>query len=230
MMRCPSRSNARSAPRFRFPMCVHMTSDSGMASVAFGYSWASNIPIRNEIGYTSHDAGTVGFGGSSSVASDMVNFALQTFRWAICGSCLWRRRPLAPATPVHWTTQQRSFRIARRARMPSLSNIRPSRVLLSLAVSETSICFVDYRYRGNQDDSSYSSSLFPKPTDPCRQPDGKCGHGRLPVVHDTASAPAASAAPATASAAASSASAAPAASAARRRRPTSSSSTSISRT
>ena len=65
--------NAHSAP---FPSnVVRMSnSDSGIGILAFGYSWASGIRVENEIGYTSHDASTAGFGGSSSVTSDMLNF------------------------------------------------------------------------------------------------------------------------------------------------------------
>ncbi|MGZ5920446.1 MAG: outer membrane beta-barrel protein, partial [Rhizomicrobium sp.] len=65
--------NARSAP---FPSNVvrMSSSDSGIGVLSFGYSWMGGFRIENEIGYTSHDANTAGFGGSSSVTSDMVNF------------------------------------------------------------------------------------------------------------------------------------------------------------
>ncbi|MEP6829388.1 MAG: outer membrane beta-barrel protein, partial [Rhizomicrobium sp.] len=47
-------------------------SDSGIGMASFGYSWASGFRLENEISYTSHDA-KAPFGGSSSVASTMVN-------------------------------------------------------------------------------------------------------------------------------------------------------------
>src|SRR5579871_3347066 len=94
---------AHSGPSPALGVVKMSNSDSGIGVLALGYSWAGGFRIEDEIGYTSHDASTAGFGGSSSVTSDMLNLVYDIplgDMWKLSlGGGLG-----AGNTRIHWTT------------------------------------------------------------------------------------------------------------------------------
>ena len=53
------------------PGAIHTSGGAAVAG-AFGYKWDGGLRLENEIGYASHDVNQTGFGGTTSVTSDLV--------------------------------------------------------------------------------------------------------------------------------------------------------------